>query len=122
MDSKEVSSYSTWYEFKKELQKRAGFPILNSRWIQIKPKTALPWYEFQMKEALSQLSNIILKLKYCPRCGNNLITDRDVKGYKKRCLLCSFVTETVSAPPSMPVINFQGKEPSEEIRQGVTIA
>jgi hypothetical protein len=35
--------YKTWYDFKKDLESLCGQPILNELWLQIKPKTALPW-------------------------------------------------------------------------------
>jgi hypothetical protein len=88
--TKEVSSYSTWYDFKSELQRRSGIIVLNRLWIQIKPKAPLPWYEFHMKEALASLSSRIQRLTVCPRCSGNLVLDRDIDGYYKRCIQCSF--------------------------------
>ncbi len=87
--TKELSIYETWYDFKFELQRRSGVVVLNRLWLQIKPKTALPWYEHQMKESLSQLSSKIRNLTVCPRCGGNLVIDRDIDGYYKRCIQCS---------------------------------
>jgi uncharacterized protein with PIN domain len=58
--------------------------------MQVKPREPLPWYEFQMKEALAKLSSKIQKLTVCPRCGGNLVLDRDIDGYYKRCIQCSF--------------------------------
>jgi hypothetical protein len=87
--TKELSIYETWYDFKIELQRRSGLVVLNKLWFQIKPKAPLPWYEHQLKEALSQLSTRIRNLTICPRCGGNLVIDRDIDGYYKRCIQCS---------------------------------
>ena len=88
--TKEVSLYETWYDFKNELQRRSGLVVLNKLWLEIKPKAPLPWYEFHMKDALAHLSGKIQKLTVCPRCGGNLVLDRDIDGYYKRCIQCSF--------------------------------
>lgn len=88
--TKEVLLYETWYQFKAELQRRSGLVLLNHLWMQVKPREPLPWYEFQMKEALAKLSSKIQKLTVCPRCGGNLVLDRDIDGYYKRCIQCSF--------------------------------
>jgi hypothetical protein len=87
--TKELVSYDTWYTFKHELQGRSGLIVLNGLWHQVKPKAPLPWCELQMKTALSQLSNRIQRLTVCPRCGGNLVVDKDIDGYYKRCIQCS---------------------------------
>ncbi len=56
MISREVDIYETWSDFKFELQRRSGTIVLNNLWLQIKPKAPLPWYEYQMREAMEQLS------------------------------------------------------------------
>ncbi len=83
-------SYETWYDFKKELQRRSGLTILNQTWFQTKPRDPLPWNELHMKTALRGLSKRIQKLSICPRCGGNLVLDRDIDGCFKRCIQCSF--------------------------------
>lgn len=98
--TKEVSLYATWYDFKSELQRRSGVIILNRLWVQVKPKAPLPWYEFHMKESLVRLSSRIQRLTMCPRCGGNLVLDRDIDGYYKRCIQCSF---NISFETPMPV-------------------
>ncbi len=100
MDARELSAYNTWYEFKKELHRRSGLVLLNKLWLLIKPRDPLPWHEFQMRQSLSLLSSRILKMRNCPRCGGNLVTDRDVDGYYKRCIQCSFAAEII--PPEYP--------------------
>ncbi len=97
---KEKTSYATWYDFKKELQRRSGIVLLNQLWLQIKPRFPLPWYESHMKETLSLLSNRIKKLAVCPRCGGNLLLDRDIDGQFMRCIQCSFSIEI--NPPKAP--------------------
>ena len=96
MITKELCTYDNWYDFKNELQRRSGILILNQLWLQIKPRAPLPWYELHMKEALGRLSGHVEKLKKCPRCSGNLIFDRDIDGYYKRCIQCSFEIEIVS--------------------------
>jgi hypothetical protein len=88
--TKTLISYETWYDFKKDLQRRSGLLILNKTWSQIKPRDPLPWNEIHMKTALSGLSPRMQRLTICPRCGGNLVLDRDVDGYFKRCIQCSF--------------------------------
>jgi hypothetical protein len=94
---KELVMYETWSDFKSELQRRSGILLLNKLWLQTKPRDPLPWYETHMKEALNRLSSRVERLKTCPRCGGNLIFDRDFDGYYKRCVQCSFEIEL--APP-----------------------
>ncbi len=94
---KTLICYETWYDFKKELQRRSGLVILNQTWFQTKPREPLPWNEMHMKTALIGLSKRIQKLSSCPRCGGNLVLDRDIDGYFKRCIQCSF-SVSVSTP------------------------
>jgi hypothetical protein len=88
--NKELTLYETWYAFKKELQRRSGLTVLNQLWFQTKPRAPLPWYEHHMKTALTGLSSRIQRLTICPRCGSKLVLDRDLDGYYKRCVQCSF--------------------------------
>lgn len=122
MDTREISAYNTWYEFKKELQRRSGLPILNKLWIQIKPKAPLPWHEFQMKEALSQLSVNILKLRFCPRCGGKLVLDRDFDGYYKRCIQCSFSVEIIPQKPNTLATGLYRKQVPASVHQPDSVA
>jgi hypothetical protein len=87
--TKELALYETWYGFKRELQGRSGLVVLNALWRQVKPKAPLPWSELHMKKALSDLSGRIVRLTICPRCGGNLVIDKDLDGYYKRCIQCS---------------------------------
>ncbi len=48
--------YSTWYEFKKDLQKEVKYSILNKEWLQIKPREPLPWDSSFMQSTLLKLS------------------------------------------------------------------
>ena len=48
--------YTTWYEFKKDLEKRAGSSLLNWDWLEVKPAVPLPWNAADMKAALSALA------------------------------------------------------------------
>lgn len=100
MDTREIAVYDNWYDFKKELHRRSGLLLLNKLWLQVKPRDPLPWYEFQMKQALSLLSNRIRGLRNCPRCRGILVTDRDVDGFFRRCIQCSFSAEII--PPQNP--------------------
>jgi hypothetical protein len=86
----EVSFYNTWSDFRHELTRRSGLIVLNQLWFQTKPKAPLPWRESHMKAALIGLSGRILRLRVCPRCGGNLVLDRDLDGYYKNCIQCSF--------------------------------
>jgi hypothetical protein len=91
-----LTVYENWYDFRKELQRRSGVVLLNQLWLRIKPKAALPWSEFHMREALTRISGNILRLSKCPRCGGDLLVDRDIDGYYKRCIQCSF---EIALPP-----------------------
>ncbi len=56
MITEKVALYETWYDFKRELQRQSGVVILNKVWLEVKPKAPLPWHDYQMREALKQLS------------------------------------------------------------------
>ena len=48
--------YTTWYEFKKDLEKLAGSILLNQDWLEVKPEAPLPWNDADMRAALSALA------------------------------------------------------------------
>ena len=52
---KKTAPYTTWYEFKKDLEKSLNYPLLNWYWLDIKPKCPLPWEKAHMKACLSAL-------------------------------------------------------------------
>ena len=51
-------SYTTWYDFKKDLEKHLGHSVLNWDWLRVKPKTALPWNSSNMKATFLKLSRL----------------------------------------------------------------
>ncbi len=51
--AKIVLHYTTWYEFKKALEKQLGYSLLNWEWLEAKPKAPLPWNKSHMRVALS---------------------------------------------------------------------
>ena len=53
-----MSSYLTWYEFKKELERRAGCIVVNSDWLQLKPRLPLPWDEHCLQLTLLNLQRM----------------------------------------------------------------
>jgi hypothetical protein len=95
-----IVEYETWYEFKRELQRRSGVVLLNELWLRIKPKYALPWNESHMREAMIRISGNIMRLKICPRCAGNLLLDKDIDGHYKRCIQCSF---EIAIPPGAQI-------------------
>ena len=54
--AKEICTYTTWYEFKKELEQRLGCPLLNWYWLDVKPKDPLPWNNAHLKACLLKVS------------------------------------------------------------------
>jgi len=54
--TKNTPQYMTWYEFKKDLEKRLGYSILNWDWFRVKPKTPLPWNDSNLRSAFLELS------------------------------------------------------------------
>ena len=48
--------YATWYDFKKDLERKLGHNLINSWWLEAKPKAPLPWDDSQMKLALSAVA------------------------------------------------------------------
>jgi len=53
----EVSLYTRWYDFRKELGNKLGYTPLNSEWLETKPKMPLPWKDSNLKATLSKLSH-----------------------------------------------------------------
>jgi len=53
--TKKVSLYTTWYEFKRDLEKKLGYMLLNWQWLEAKPKVPLPWDDSQMQAVSSVL-------------------------------------------------------------------
>ncbi len=49
--------YTTWYQFKKDLERRLGHSLLNRRWLEVKPKAPLPWDDTHLREALSAVAS-----------------------------------------------------------------
>jgi hypothetical protein len=96
---KEILFYKTCQDFKNELHRRTGIMIMEDLWSQIQPETPLPWQEVDLKESLSRLSGQIQRLTTCPRCGGDLVVDKDLDGYYKRCVQCGF-----NIPFEVPVL------------------
>ena len=53
-----ANRYTTWYEFKKDLEKQLGYSLLNWRWLEAKPKAPLPWQDSHMKAALLAMARL----------------------------------------------------------------
>ncbi len=53
-----MGDYSTWYEFKKELERESGRRLLNSDWLSVKPAAALPWDRSQLRSSLDTLARL----------------------------------------------------------------
>ena len=51
------SLFPTWYEFKKDIQKEFGCPILNQEWLRVKPRKPLPWDNSCKRSTLLKLNN-----------------------------------------------------------------
>ena len=49
-------TYDTWYGFKKDLESLCGYPIINSLWLRVKPREALPWGKSQILTTLLKIS------------------------------------------------------------------
>jgi len=50
--------YATWYDFKKECEKRLGHSLLNSTWLQVKPANHLPWDDADTKAVVSAVTHL----------------------------------------------------------------
>ncbi len=51
-----VRQYYTWYDFKRDLEKKLGRFINVDTWLQIKPKKALPWNSDDLNSAVSDFA------------------------------------------------------------------
>ena len=49
--------YQTWYDFKKDFERRVGYGLLNWDWLKVKPEAPLPWNGSHMRRALSVRDN-----------------------------------------------------------------
>ena len=49
--------YVTWYEFKKDLERKLGHSLSNWQWIDVKPRAPLPWDDSQLNATLTMLAN-----------------------------------------------------------------
>lgn len=56
--------YATWYGFKKDLERRLGYNLLNHEWFQVKPKAPLPWDDSHMRAALSEAASLTTDKDY----------------------------------------------------------
>ncbi len=56
--TKEISEYTTWYDFRKDLGKRLGYMPLNWRWLEVKPQAPLPWNDSHMQSVLSVVARL----------------------------------------------------------------
>ncbi len=50
--------YTTWYEFKKECEKRLGQSLLNRTWLRVKPTNHLPWDDIDAETVLSKVAQL----------------------------------------------------------------
>jgi len=53
-----MSDYPTWYEFKRDLEKRVGHCVVNTDWLRVKPAAPLPWDKPRLRSAIQKLSRI----------------------------------------------------------------
>ncbi len=51
---KQNSAYATWYEFKRDLEKCLGRHLTNWEWLEVKPRSPLPWCYRHMKRSYAQ--------------------------------------------------------------------
>ncbi|UCB43144.1 MAG: hypothetical protein JSV77_00390 [Dehalococcoidales bacterium] len=50
--------YATWYEFKKECERRLGHSLLNSIWLKVKPANHLPWDDIDAETVISTVAHL----------------------------------------------------------------
>jgi hypothetical protein len=50
--------YVTWYEFKKECEKRLGHSLLNRTWLKVKPVNHLPWDDTDAETVISTITDL----------------------------------------------------------------
>ncbi len=53
-----MSLYSTWYEFKRDLEARLGHWLPNEDWLEARPRDPLPWDEISLAVALQKAAHI----------------------------------------------------------------
>ncbi len=53
-----MSTYHTWYEFKRELERQNNSPVLNGAWLRVKPASPLPWNDEHLRSTVSQLRRL----------------------------------------------------------------
>jgi hypothetical protein len=51
-------NYTTWYEFKRDLEKKTGRVLFNTDWLQLKPQAPLPWSNSQFRSTVKKLARI----------------------------------------------------------------
>lgn len=52
--------YYTWYACKKECEQRMGRSLLNHTWLQVKPKTPLPWNEKNVRSVVAEVASTVI--------------------------------------------------------------
>ena len=50
--------YATWYDFKKECEKRLGHSLLNRTWLKVKPVNHLPWDDTDAETVISAVARL----------------------------------------------------------------
>ena len=71
--------YTTWYEFKKDLENRTGSSLLNWDWLSVKPEVPLPWDDKDMKAAISALATSKRNMKKYDKRKTTLTPNSVVK-------------------------------------------
>ena len=56
--TKEIPSYRTWYDFRKDLEKKLGYMPLNWLWLAVKPQAPLPWNDCHLQSVLSTVARL----------------------------------------------------------------
>ena len=82
--------YPTWYEFKKDLERRLGRVLHNTQWLSIKPRDPLPWSEAHINKAFVKAIKELRGLRHCPRCGGRMFVEADTEAWYEECLQCSY--------------------------------
>ncbi len=65
-----MSPYSTWYEFKRDLETRLGHWLPNEDWLEARPRDPLPWDESSLVAALQKAGRIRAR-----RAGERLLAE-----------------------------------------------
>ena len=55
---KQNYTYTTWYEFKRDLEKCLGRHLTNWEWFEVKPRSPLPWSYRHMKYSYAQVGRM----------------------------------------------------------------